>query len=276
MSEENCNHNCEGCDEEHCASRGKIEKLKPHALSSFKKTIAVISGKGGVGKSMVTSLLAVSLEKQGHKVAILDADVTGPSIPQAFGLNGYQCVGDEDGIFPGKSGKGMPIMSANLLVDSPATPLVWRGPMISSLVQQLYSNVVYGEMEVLLIDMPPGTGDVPLTVFQQIPIDGVIVVSSPQELVSLVVEKSVNMAKMMNVKMLGLVENMAYATCPHCGEKIDIFGSGDLKKVAERYAIPLLDELPIDPSLAHLVDEGKIEDYEGHLLDHSVALIEKM
>ncbi len=276
MSEENCNHECDGCDEEHCPSRGKIEKLKPHEESSFKKTIAVISGKGGVGKSMVTSLLGASLARKGHKVAILDADVTGPSIPQAFGLAGYQAVGDESGIFPGKTEQGVEIMSANLLVDTPATPIVWRGPMISSLVQQMYSNVIYGEMEFLLIDMPPGTGDVPLTVFQQIPIDGVIVVSSPQELVSMVVEKSVNMAKMMKVNLLGLVENMAYATCPKCGEKIDVFGTGDLSKVAKRYQIPLLDELPIDPSLAKLVDEGKVESYQGNALKKSVALLEKL
>lgn len=276
MSEENCNHECEGCAEEHCASRGKIEKLKPHEATSFKKTIAIISGKGGVGKSMVTSLLGASLARAGHKVAILDADVTGPSIPQAFGLSDYQAVGDESGIFPGKTKGGVEIMSANLLVDTPATPIVWRGPMISSLVQQMYSNVIYGEMEYLLIDMPPGTGDVPLTVFQQISIDGVIVVSSPQDLVSMVVEKSVNMAKMMKVNLLGLVENMAYATCPKCGEKIDVFGTGDLSKVAARYGIPLLDELPIDPSLAKLVDEGKVESYKGDALQKSVALLEKM
>mgnify|MGYP001367875997 CR=1 FL=1 len=276
MSEENCNHECEGCTEEHCASRGKIEKLKPHEATSFKKTIAIISGKGGVGKSMVTSLLGASLARAGHKVAILDADVTGPSIPQAFGLSDYQAVGDESGIFPGKTKGGVEIMSANLLVDTPATPIVWRGPMISSLVQQMYSNVIYGEMEYLLIDMPPGTGDVPLTVFQQISIDGVIVVSSPQDLVSMVVEKSVNMAKMMKVNLLGLVENMAYATCPKCGEKIDVFGTGDLSKVAARYGIPLLDELPIDPSLAKLVDEGKVESYKGDALQKSVALLEKM
>jgi Mrp family chromosome partitioning ATPase len=225
---------------------------------------------------MVTSLLGASLARKGHKVAILDADVTGPSIPQAFGLAGYQAVGDESGIFPGKTEQGVEIMSANLFVDTPATPIVWRGPMISSLVQQMYSNVIYGEMEFLLIDMPPGTGDVPLTVFQQIPIDGVIVVSSPQELVSMVVEKSVNMAKMMKVNLLGLVENMAYATCPKCGEKIDVFGTGDLSKVAERYQIPLLDELPIDPSLAKLVDEGKVESYQGDALKKSVALLEKL
>jgi Mrp family chromosome partitioning ATPase len=276
MSEENCNHECDGCDEENCAKRGQIEKLKPHESSSFRKTIAVISGKGGVGKSMVTSLLGTCLAQKGHKVAILDADVTGPSIPQAFGLKDYQAIGDESGIFPGKSKGGIEIMSANLLVDTPSTPIVWRGPMISSLVQQLYSNVIYGEMEYLLIDMPPGTGDVPLTVFQQIPMDGVIVVSSPQELVSMVVEKSVNMAKMMKIPLLGLVENMAYATCPHCGKKIDVFGTGNLEEVAKRYAIPLLDELPIDPSLAHLVDEGKVEDYRGKALEKSVALLEKL
>jgi Mrp family chromosome partitioning ATPase len=276
MSEENCDHECEGCDEKNCPSRGKIEKLKPHQLSSFKHVIAVISGKGGVGKSMVTSLLAASLKKAGHSVAVMDADVTGPSIPQAFGLAGYQAVGDEDGIYPGKSKNGVVIMSANLLVDTPTTPIVWRGPMISSLVGQLYSNVIYGEMEYLLIDMPPGTGDVPLTVFQQIPVEGAIVVATPQDLVSMVVEKSVNMAKMMKVKLLGLVENMAYVECPHCHEKIDLFGTGDLSAVAKRYGMPLLDELPIDPALTKLVDQGKVDEYQGDALKGSVSLLEKL
>jgi Mrp family chromosome partitioning ATPase len=225
---------------------------------------------------MVTSLLAASLANKGHKVAILDADVTGPSIPQAFGLANYQAVGDEDGIYPGKSKNGLTIMSSNILVDTPTTPIVWRGPMISSLVGQMYSNVIYGEMEFLLIDMPPGTGDVPLTVFQQIPVDGVIVVSSPQELVSMVVEKSVNMAKMMNVNILGLVENMAYVKCPDCGKKIDLFGAGDLNKVAERYGVKLLDEIAIDPALTSLVDKGEADTYKGDALKGSVSLLESL
>ncbi len=276
MNEENCNHECEACEEENCSSRGQIEKLKTHKLTSFKKIIAVISGKGGVGKSLVTSLLAVGLASQGHKVAILDADVTGPSIPEAFGLNGYQAVGDENGIFPAKTKKGLEIISANNLLDNPTAPLVWRGPMISQLVGQLYSQVVFGEMEYLLIDMPPGTGDVPLTVFQQIPINGVVVVSSPQDLVSLVVAKSVNMAKMMNVKVLGLVENMSYVVCPKCGEHIRVFGDKGSMEAAKSLGVPFLDELPLDPALAKLVDEGKVESYAGPYLANTVQAIEKM
>ncbi|MCR4561650.1 MAG: Mrp/NBP35 family ATP-binding protein [Bacilli bacterium] len=280
MSEEaqNCNHQCEGCNVEDCASRtgGGIEKFKLHELTKVKKTIAVISGKGGVGKSMVTSLLAVSLNNAKHGAAILDADVTGPSIPQAFGVQGKQIYGDDNGIFAAKSKNDISIMSANLLVETPTTPLIWRGPMIASLVQQMYTTVIFGEKEFLLIDMPPGTGDVPLTVFQSIHVDGVIVVASPQELVSMVVEKSVNMAKTMNIPILGLIENMAYAKCPHCGEKLDIFGAGDLNKVAEQYGVPLLGELPIDPKLARLVDEGKIEEYSEHYLDKAVEVIEKL
>jgi len=276
MSEENCNHECEACEAENCASRGKIEKLKTHDLTSFRKTIAIISGKGGVGKSLVTSLLAVGLANQGHKVAILDADVTGPSMPEAFGLNGYQAVGDENGIYPGKTKSGLEIISANNLLDNPTAPLVWRGPMISQLVGQLYSQVVFGEMEYLLIDMPPGTGDVPLTVFQQIPIDGVVVVSSPQDLVSLVVEKSINMAKMMDVKVLGLVENMSYVICPKCGERIKVFGDKDAAGAAKKFGLALLDELPLDPAIAKLVDEGKIESYHGPYLANTIKVIEKM
>jgi Mrp family chromosome partitioning ATPase len=276
MSEENCNHECDSCGAENCSSRGKIEKLKTHDLTSFKKIIAIISGKGGVGKSLVTALLAVGLVNQGHKVAILDADVTGPSMPEAFGLNGYQAVGDENGIYPGKTKNGLEVISANNLLDNPTAPLVWRGPMISQLVGQLYSQVVFGEMEFLLIDMPPGTGDVPLTVFQQIPIDGVVVVSSPQDLVSLVVEKSINMAKMMDVKVLGLVENMSYVLCPKCGEHIKVFGDKNAVEVAKKFEVALLDELPLDPALAKLVDEGKIESYKGPYLANAIKAIEKM
>lgn len=270
-----CDHNCEHCSVENCGSRG-IEKLKPHELSKIKKTIAIISGKGGVGKSLVTTLVAVSLKNKGYKVGILDADVTGPSIPQAFGFKAYLCDGDENGIYPALTKNKMPIISSNLLLENPSAPLVWRGPMISNLVSQLYSQVIFGELDYLLIDMPPGTGDVPLTVFQQIPVDGCIVVSSPQDLVSLVVSKSVNMADEMHIPMLGLVENMAYVKCPHCGEKIDLFGEDKIQKIAEEYKLPLLAELPLDSSFRKLIDEGRAEDYRGHDFDKAVEAIEKI
>ncbi len=270
MAEE-CNHHCEGCSVEGCSSR--IEKLKPHALSHIGKIIAVCSGKGGVGKSMVTSLLAVSLKNQGKKVAILDADVTGPSIPQAFGFKGYVAQGSEEGIYPAITKEGIAMMSANLLVDDPSTPIIWRGALLSSFVGQLFTDVIYGDIDVLLIDMPPGTGDVPLTIFQQINMDGVIMVSSPQDLVSLIVEKAVNMAKMMDIPLLGLVENMSYITCPHCEEKIYPFGKGKSAEVAKKYGIKLLDELPIKEEVRMLVDEGKIEEYQGDMLKNTVEAI---
>ncbi len=256
--------------------RPRIQKLKPNAVSTIRKTVAVISGKGRVGKSLVTSLLAAALAKKGHKVGILDADVTGPSIPEAFGLNDYRAEGDGSGIFPARSALGVEIISAANLLEKNSDPLVWRGPLISNLVSQLYTQVNYGELEFLLIDMPPGTGDVPLTVFQELPIDGVIVVSSPQELVSQVVEKSVNMAKMMAIPILGLVENMAYLKCPHCGERIALFGAKDLPGEANRFGVSLLAEIPLDPHLASLVDSGKIEDFDASMLANAVAVLEKL
>lgn len=270
---ENCTHECEGCSEENCPSRGKIEKLNPHDLTKIKHTIAIISGKGGVGKSLVTTLLANELVNLRHEVAILDADVTGPSIPESFGLKDYEIVGDEETIFPAKTAKGTTIMSANLLVDDPATPIVWRGPMISSLVETMYSKVVYGEKEFLLIDMPPGTGDVPLTVFQKVKIDGCIIVTTPQELVGLVVEKSIKMAEMMNIPVLGIVVNMAYVVCPECGEKIRFFGKGAGADLAKKYGIEVLDEIPLDPKVTKLIDSGKAEEYRGHYLKKSVEKV---
>jgi Mrp family chromosome partitioning ATPase len=274
MSEENCDHNCEACGEEGCKSR-KIEKLKPHPETKIRKTIAIVSGKGGVGKTMVTSLLGAELSKKGHSVAIMDADVTGPSIPQAFGIKG-QATGDENGIFAMKTKHDLRLMSVNCLLDNASDPVLWRGPLIANLVGQLYTNVIYGEVEYLLIDMPPGTGDVPLTVFQQIPVDGVIIVASPQELVSMIVEKAVNMCKMMKIPLLGLVENMAYVQCPHCGEKIKIYGDDKSAEVAKRYGIPLLDELPIDPILASATDKGEIEEVEKTFLPKAVEKIIKL
>lgn len=275
MSEENCNNECEGCSEENCPSRKAIEKLKPHAESSFKKTIAVVSGKGGVGKSLVTSLLASELKKAGHSVAILDADVTGPSIPKSFGVTS-KAEGDDSGIFACKSKGGIPLMSVNCLLEHDNDPVVWRGPMISNLVGQLYTNVIYGPVEYLLIDMPPGTGDVPLTVFQQIPVDGVIIVTSPQELVSLIVEKSVKMCEMMKIKPLGLVTNMAYVKCPDCGKKIYCFGKGESEAVAEKENLPLLDEVAIDPELSKAVDGGNVESFKKKVLPKAVKAVEAL
>jgi len=274
MSEENCDHNCDACGEEGCKSR-KIEKLKPHPETKIGKTIAIVSGKGGVGKTMVTSLLGAELSKKGHSVAIMDADVTGPSIPQAFGVKG-QAVGDENGIFAMKTKHDLRLMSVNCLLDNASDPVLWRGPLIANLVGQLYTNVIYGEVEYFLIDMPPGTGDVPLTVFQQIPVDGVIIVASPQELVSMIVEKAVNMCKMMKIPLLGLVENMAYVQCPHCGEKIKIYGDDKSAEVAKRYGIPLLDELPIDPILSSATDKGEIEEVEKTFLPKALEKIIKL
>lgn len=271
MSE--CNHNCSECGVDGCQSR-EIVKLKQNELSNIKKIFAVISGKGGVGKSLVTSLLANSLNQKGHNVAIIDADVTGPSIPQAFGLNGKVAKSDEQYLYPVLSSKGIKIMSANVLMQDPEAPIIWRGPMVAGFVGQLFTDVAYGDVEYLLIDMPPGTGDIPLTVFQQIPIDGIVVVSSPQELVSMVVAKSINMAKMMNIPILGVIENMAYINCPKCEEKIRIFGDGSYKSKIEEQGLKIIAELPIDPQLAKLIDKGKIEEYKTSLLNQVCQLIE--
>ena len=269
-----CNHDCSNCSQSDCGER-KIEKLKPHQFSSFRKTFAVISGKGGVGKSLVTSLLASALNKRGHTVAIIDADVTGPSIPQAFGLKGKLAPQDESGLYPLLSPHGIKIMSANCLLEDAEDPICWRGPLIAGFVQQLYTDVIYGDVEYLLIDMPPGTGDVPLTVFQSYPIDGIIVVSSPQELVSMVVAKSINMAKMMYVDILGVAMNMAYVKCPKCDEKIVIFGNGKYKEEVKRHGLEVLAEIPIDPELATKVDQGKVEEYETDALDELVHRVEE-
>lgn len=270
MSE--CTHNCETCGVENCESR-TIEKLKPHRLSNIKKIYAVISGKGGVGKSLVTSLLGSALNKSGHSVAIIDADVTGPSIPQAFGLKGQLAESDEDGLYPVLSKHGVKIMSANLLLEDNEAPIIWRGPLVSSFVQQLFTDVIYGEVEYLLIDMPPGTGDIPLTVFQMIPIDGIVVVGSPQELVGMVVAKSINMAHMMNIPIIGIVENMAYIKCPKCGEKINVFGDGHFAEDVKRHGLEVVAEIPIDPSLAKAVDGGNIEEYQTSVMDKLVKLL---
>jgi len=267
-----CNHDCESCSLE-CNDRQEPESLqvKANPGSDVKKVIAVVSGKGGVGKSLVTSLLAVNARRQGKSVAILDADVTGPSIPTLFGLK-EKAQSDGTSIYPVKTKSGILAMSLNLLTDDPAAPVVWRGPLVSSLIRQFWSDVCYGPVDELYVDMPPGTGDVPLTVFQSLPVSGIVVVTSPQDLVSLIVEKALKMAEMMNIPVIGLVENMSYLTCPHCGEKIYPYGQSD-EAIVKKYKIPLLERLPIDPALASASDEGLIEDYKGpYLLKLSKAI----
>lgn len=271
MSE--CNHDCASCSQGDCASR-KIEKLKSNDNTTIKHCYAIISGKGGVGKSLVTSLIASAMNKRGHSVAIIDADVTGPSIPQAFGLKGKMAESDESSLYPVLSKHGIKIMSANLLMPDDESPIIWRGPMIAGFVNQLYTDVTYGDVDYMFIDMPPGTGDVPLTIFQQYPIDGIIIVTSPQELVSMVVTKSINMAKMMYINTIGIVENMSYIKCPKCDEKIRVFGNENSRNQIEKTGVQVVAELPIDPNLAKLVDNGEIEEYETDAFDKLVSMFE--
>lgn len=256
MSE--CTHDCSTCSQK--CDHAEIQKDPVNQYSSVKKVYAVVSGKGGVGKSMVSTLLAVEMNKRGKKTAILDADITGPSIPKAFGLTNDQTQANEMGLLPVTTKKGIDVMSVNLILEDMTAPVVWRGPVISGTVRQFWTDVVWGDKDVMFIDMPPGTGDVPLTVFQSIPVDGIVIVTSPQELVGLIVEKALNMAKMMNIPVLGIVENMSYFECDECKKRHYIFGKSHTAEVAKKYGIPLLAELPFDNSLAQLCDEGRIED----------------
>lgn len=268
MSEE-CNHNCAECAKKKEGSCGKPESFRVPANkdSNIKKVIAVMSGKGGVGKSMVTELLAVAAAKRGLKTAILDADITGPSIPTAFGVTERACADGEGGILPCRSQSGIGMMSLNLLVDNPADPVVWRGPVIAGAVKQFWSDVRWGEVDVMFVDMPPGTGDVPLTVFQSLPITGIVVVTSPQDLVRLIVEKAMRMARMMNVPVLGLVENMSSFKCPDCGKVHHIFGESKAQEIADAYGVETVASLPIDPALANAVDNGQVERADTSALD---------
>ena len=271
MSE--CTSSCSTCTKD-CASRTAPQSLikEHHPDARVEKVYGVVSGKGGVGKSMVTSQLAVTLRRRGYKVGILDADVTGPSIPRAFGTEG-PVAGDESGIDPIVSRTGIQMMSVNLLLPNETDPVVWRGPVITGVVTQFWTDVLW-DVDFLLVDMPPGTGDVTLSVFQSIPLDGIVVVASPQELVSMVVEKAVNMAELMEVPIVGLVENMSYAVCPDCGKKLYLFGEGRTAEAAARHSLDLLAEMPIEPSLAALADSGKIEDFEGSWLDDAADRLE--
>lgn len=260
----NCSHNCSGCGSK-CPNR--IQKYTLNKNSTIKHTIGIVSGKGGVGKSLVTSLLASSFAKHNKAVAILDADITGPSMGKVFGIND-KAVGNEQGIYPATTGSGIQLISTNMLLENDETPVVWRGPVITGLVQQFYSDVIWQDVDYMFIDMPPGTGDVPLTVFQSIPLDGIIIVTSPQDLVSMVVMKAINMAIQMNIPILGLVENMSYFDCEDCGHRNYPFGQGHGQQIAAGLNIPYFIQLPIDPSFAKLADMGNIEFAKNEDIDN--------
>ena len=272
MSE--CTHDCSSCGQS-CASRTAPQDLheKLNELSSVKKVIAVVAGKGGVGKSLVTSAMAVEMSRRGHKTAILDADITGPSIPKAFGLK-ERAKGNDFGIIPETTKTGIDIMSINLLLEHNTDPVVWRGPVISGTVKQFWTDVIWKDVDYMFVDMPPGTGDVPLTVFQSLPLDGISVVASPQELVGMIVEKAVKMAELMNVPILGLVENMSYFKCPDCGKEHKIFGDSHIDEIAERVGTRVLAKVPIDPDLRKSVDTGTVELFVGDWFENAANIIE--
>ena len=275
MAEE-CTHDCSSCSS-NCASREKGSLLVPaNPLSSVKHIVGVVSGKGGVGKSLVTSMLAVLLRREGYRVGILDADVTGPSIPKAFGMKNVEVYGDDNGMIPPSTTTGIDLMSVNLLLQDETRPVVWRGAIISGTVQQFWKDTIWNT-DVLLVDCPPGTGDVPLTVFQSLPLDGILIVSSPQELVSMIVSKAANMAQMMNVPVLGLVENLSYVKCPDCGKEIKVFGESHIEQIAGQFGYDLLGRIPMDPKLSALVDRGMIELMENDYLDDACkTIVEKL
>ncbi|MDO5416668.1 MAG: Mrp/NBP35 family ATP-binding protein [Lachnospiraceae bacterium] len=277
---ENCNHDCSSCGE-NCSSRTqeKTSFLEPlHPASSVKKVIGIVSGKGGVGKSLVTSMMAVAMNRKNNRTAILDADITGPSIPKAFGLDDEMVGTTSDGalMMPVKTMNGIQVMSANLLLDHATDPVIWRGPVIAGAVKQFWSETLWKDIDYMFVDMPPGTGDVPLTVFQSLPVDGIIIVASPQELVSMIVAKAVNMAKKMDIPILGVVENMSYLVCPDCGKKISVFGESHIDEVAAEQGVKVLAKLPIDPKVAELVDAGKIEYLQENWLDDAVKAVEEI
>lgn len=256
MSE--CSHDCSSCGQKDCGFR-EIPKEQLNEFSRVKKVIGIVSGKGGVGKSLVTSMMASATNKRGFNTAVLDADITGPSIPRMFGIKEHALGDGKNHIFPCRSSNGVDIMSINLLLESDTDPVVWRGPVIAGVVKQFWTEVVWKDIDYMYVDMPPGTGDVPLTVFQSLPVDGIIVVTSPQSLVSMVVAKAVRMAELMNIPILGIVENMSYFTCPDCGREIKVFGDSHVEEIATTYGIPLLARLPIDPAAAAACDSGKVE-----------------
>lgn len=274
MSEQ-CTHNCETCSA-NCSSKDKPQSLieSPHEMSKIGKTIGIVSGKGGVGKSMVTSMLSVLMRRKGYKTSILDADITGPSIPKAFGIT-EKAKANEFGLLPVSTKTGIDVMSINLLLENDTDPVVWRGPVIGGTVKQFWTDVIW-DTDYMFIDMPPGTGDVPLTVFQSIPVDGIVIVTSPQELVSMIVAKAVKMARLMNVPIIGIVENMSYFECPDCGKQHSVFGESHIEQVASEHAIDSISRLPINPKVAAGADSGLIELFDGNWLDSLADIIENL
>lgn len=270
----NCDNNCSDCKVD-CDSRDKIQKEKQNKNSNVKKVIGIISGKGGVGKSLITSLLAVNMRRREYNAAVLDSDITGPSIPKMFGLT-KKAQGSDLGIFPVQTHTGIKVMSINLLLQNDTDPVVWRGPILSGTVKQFWTDVVWDEVDFMFIDMPPGTGDVPLTVFQSLPVDGIIIAASPQELVSMIVGKAAKMAEMMKIPIIGIVENMSYFQCEDCGKKYKIFGESNIDELAKEYKIPMVAKIPVDPRLANACDRGMIELYDGKWLDKITDKIEEM
>ena len=274
---ENCNHDCNSCSA-NCASReGDAPDFAAPANANIrvKKVIGVVSGKGGVGKSLVTSLMSALMRRRGHSVAILDADITGPSIPMAFGVSG-QLMASDEGIYPAVSSTGIKLVSLNLMLDNATDPVVWRGPIIAGAVKQFWTDVMWEDVDFMFVDMPPGTGDVPLTVFQSLPLNGILVVTSPQELVGMIVEKAANMASMMNIPVLGIVENMSYFKCDQCGKEHHIFGQSHVDEIAQRHGIANVARLPIDPALASACDGGSIEMLDAPWLEDLATALEKI
>ena len=273
----NCDGQCSGCTTAGCDSRKEVPDFRApaNAKSKVRHVIGIISGKGGVGKSLVTSLLAAAMQRRGHRTAILDADITGPSIPHSFGVTD-KAVGNNEEMLPQVTRGGTEIMSINLLLDNETDPVVWRGPVIAGMVKSFWTDVVWGEVDFMFVDMPPGTGDVALTVFQSLPLDGVIIVASPQEMVGMIVEKAVNMAGMMKIPVLALVENMSYFTCPGCGDRHELFGKSRAEELARKHAIPAVCRMPLDPAVAGLVDEGKVEQAGAEGLIGAIAMLETL
>lgn len=278
MSEksETCNHNCSSCGET-CSSRTQESFLEAlHPQSSVKKVIGVVSGKGGVGKSLVTSLMACKMRARNNRVGILDADITGPSIPKAFGLHGTVGVTADQLMIPSVSSTGIEVLSSNLILENETDPVIWRGPIVGGVIKQFWGEALWNNIDYMFVDMPPGTGDVPLTVFQSLPLNGILIVTSPQELVSMIVAKAVNMAKKMNIPIIGLIENMSYLECPDCGRKISVFGESRIEETAAQYGIPVLARIPIDPKIAGSVDAGTVESVEAPWLDAAADAVEEL
>ena len=273
MSEENCGHECGSCGKT-CESKDMRAVLKKG--SSVKKVIGIMSGKGGVGKSLVTSLMACGLNKDGFRTAILDADITGPSIPEAFGVGTERAVAEGDALSPVVTDSGIQLMSMNFLLENENDPVIWRGPVIAGAVKQFWTDVIWKDVDFMFVDMPPGTGDVPLTIFQSLPVDGIIIVSSPQQLVRVIVEKAVKMANMMNIPILGLVENMSYVRCPDCGREISVFGKSNIESIANSFGLPVLARIPTEEATSAAVDSGDIESLDFHYLDNAAETVKKL